>query len=102
VTGTKRFAGMSEKSSSRKLGTGSSSVLLAGSSFRALVRIQPPWTKVSLPSGRISLIVAGKSTLGVDERNHRSTRPAPTTAVSELSGGVTYATALPGGSCVHW
>ena len=50
--------GMSEKSSWRKLWTGSSSVLFASLSARATVRTQPPCTKVSLPSGRTSLIVA--------------------------------------------
>src|SRR5213075_1775291 len=78
------------------------SVLLAASSLRSLARTQPFCTKVSLPSGRTSLIVACRSTSGVEDRTQRSTRPAPTTVVSALSGCVTYATACRAGSCDHW
>ena len=78
--------GAAAASDSRRLWTGSSSVLLAGSSARASPRIQPPCTKVSLPSGRISLIVTSRSTFGFDERTQTSTAPTPSTVVSAVSG----------------
>ena len=89
MTSTKWLRGIGETSASRRLRTGSSSVLLAASSLRSLARTQPPCTKVSLPSGRTSLIVACRSTFGVDERTQTFTAPAPTTVVSPLSGAVT-------------
>ena len=70
----------------RRLRTGSSGVLLAASSLRSLPRSQPLCTKVSLPSGRTSLIVAWRSTFGVEERTQACTAPAPTTVVLPLSG----------------
>ena len=45
-------------------------------SLRSLARIQPFWTKVSLPSGRTSLTVAWRSTSGVDDFTQRLTAPA--------------------------
>src|SRR3954463_867068 len=92
---------MAETSASRRLRTGSSGVLLAASSLRSFARTQPFCTKVSLPSGRTSVIVAWRSTLGVDERTHACTAPAPTTVVLPVRGAVRYDTALPGGLCTH-
>src|SRR5476649_2190189 len=75
-------------------------------SLRSLARIQPFWTKVSLPSGRTSLTVAWRSTSGVDDCTHRLTEPPPTTVVSLVSGADTYDTAEPAGDCTqfhcHW
>src|SRR4051812_29456687 len=87
-------------SSARRLSAGSSGVL-DGSSLRALPRSQPPCTNVSLPSGLTSLIVAWKSTFGLFVRTNSFTLPAPITVVFELSGAVTYETALPAGFCVQ-
>ena len=84
----------------RRLRTGSSGVLLAASSLRSLPRSQPPWTKVSLPSGRTSLIVAWRSTFGVEERTQACTAPAPMTVVvgaQRARSGTTRA--LPAGLC---
>ena len=58
-------------------------------SLRSLARIQPFWTKVSSPSGRTSLTDAWRSTLGVDDRNHRLTAPAPIAVASLVSGAET-------------
>ena len=58
-------------------------------SLRSLARIQPFWTKVSLPSGRTSLTVAWRSTSGVDDFTQRLTAPPPITVVSLLSGADT-------------
>src|SRR4249919_4404358 len=71
-------------------------------SLRSLARIQPFWTKVSLPSGRTSLIVACRSTSGVDDRTQRFTAPLPMTVVSPVSGGETYETAVPEGCCCQF
>src|SRR5215813_10987312 len=75
-------------------------------SFRSLARIQPFWTKVSLPSGRTSLIVACRSTSGVDDFTQRLTEPPPMAVVSVPSGADTYETAEPAGGCTqfhfHW
>src|SRR3954469_1836420 len=97
---TQRSVGIGEMSSARRLSAGSSGVL-DGSSLRALPRSQPPCTNVSLPSGLTSLIVAWKSTFGLFVRTNSFTLPAPTTVVFELSGAVTYETALPAGFCVQ-
>src|SRR5689334_10386418 len=64
-------------------------------------RSQPPWTNVSLPSGRTSVIVACRSTLGFDERTHAVIAPAPTTVVLSASGAETYERPLPGGGSSH-
>src|SRR3712207_6403174 len=85
----------------RRLSTGSSGVLLALSSLRSLARSQPPCTNVSLPSGRTSLMVAWRSTFGLDDRTHACTAPAPSTVVSSASGSVTYEAALPAGFDTH-
>src|SRR5580693_5804815 len=97
---------MGEASAALKLGTGSAAVLATPKmsselleSARSLARSQPFCTKVSFPSGRTSLIVAWKSTSGVDDLTQRSTAPPPTTVVSVASGAVTYETALPAGFC---
>ena len=63
----------------------------AGCSWRRracapLPRTQPFCTKVSLPSGLTSLIVACRSTLGAEERTQALTAPAPITVVSPASG----------------
>ena len=58
-------------------------------SLRSLARIQPFWTKVSLPSGRTSLTVACRSTSGVDDFTQRLTEPPPIAVVSALSGAET-------------
>ena len=65
------------------------SVLLAASSLRMLVRSQPLCTKVSLPSGRTSEIVAWRSALGAELRIHASTAPAPRIVASLVSGSLT-------------
>src|SRR6185312_7336924 len=88
---------MSCTSDARRLSTGSSGVLFFASSLRSSARSQPPCTKVSLPSGRTSVIVAWRSTFGVDERTHAFTAPAPITVVLAVSGLVTYDAALPAG-----
>src|SRR5215471_5907744 len=71
-------------------------------SFRSLARIQPFCTNVSLPSGRTSLIVACRSTSGVDDRTQRLTAPLPTTVVLVVSGADTYDTAVPDGFCCQF
>ena len=95
------MAGRGDTSAARRLSTGSSGVLLAASSLRSFARTQPPCTKVSLPSGRTSLIVVWRSTFGVDDRTHRCRAPAPMTVVFSSSGLVSHETAVPSGSCVH-
>src|SRR3954452_2339025 len=100
TTSTQVSGGSGSTSAARRLSTGASGVLFAASSLRSLPRTQPPCTKVSLPSGRTSVIVAWRSTFGLEERTQRSTLPAPITVVLLLSGLVTYDTALPpGGDC---
>jgi hypothetical protein len=78
ATSTKLPAGMGWASAARKVGIGSSSVLaclnmllVPVESSRSLARIQPFWTNVSFPSGRTSLIVAWRSTSGVEDCTHR-------------------------------
>ncbi len=71
-------------------------------SLRSLARIQPFWTKVSLPSGRTSLTVAWRSTSGVDDFTQRLTAPPPITVVSVLSGADTYDAAEPAGGCTQF
>jgi hypothetical protein len=90
------------------VGTGSSVVLgrlkmlfESVESLRSLARIQPFWTKVSIPSGRTSLIVACRSTSGVDDLTQRCTAPLPRTVVACVSGAVTYETDVPAGFCFH-
>src|SRR4051812_36757109 len=97
---------MGEASEAVNVGTGSSAVLgrlkmlfESVESLRSLARIQPFWTKVSLPSGRTSLIVACRSTSAVDDRAQSCTAPPPTTVVFAVSGAETYATAVPAGFC---
>src|SRR4051794_12684064 len=94
--GTNLFAGIGRTLRGLSDGIGSSRVgsrlkmffdVLA--SARSLARIQPSCTKVSLPSGRTSLIVAWRSTSGVDDLTHRYTAPPPTAVVSLASGGET-------------
>src|SRR5450432_1740075 len=106
-------AGIGDASAVVNVGIGSSAVLFCLNmlselveSLRSLARIQPFWTNVSLPSGRTSLIVACRSTSGVDDRTQRSTAPLPTTVVFAVSGAETYETAVPDGLCCqfhcHW
>ena len=59
------------------------------SSVRASLRSQPFWTKVSLPSGRISVIVAWRSTFGTEALIHVYTAPGPTTVFAAPSGPLT-------------
>src|SRR4051794_7773993 len=101
VTFTKRPRGSGRTSRSRRLSAGSSAVLLRASSLRSFARSQPPWTKVSLPSGRTSVIVAWRSTFGFDARTQTCSAPAPMTVVFALRGLVRYETALPAGGCSH-
>jgi hypothetical protein len=101
VTSTKRPRGIGETSEARELSTGSSSLLLCGSSSRSLARTQPFCTNVSLPSGRTSVMIACRSTLGVEERTHTCTAPAPMMAVLVRSGAVMYVTAVPAGLGFH-
>src|SRR4051794_3184115 len=101
VTSVKSSAGSDEKSDSRRLSTGSSAVLFAASSLRALPRTHPFCTKVSLPSGLTSVIVACRSTLGAEERTQALTAPAPITRVSAGGGSLREGTALAGGLCSH-
>ena len=42
--------------------------------------------------------MTSRSTSGALVRSHRSTLPVPSITVSDVSGGVTYATALPFGT----
>src|SRR3954452_19057071 len=101
VNFTKRPRGSGRTSRSRRLSAGSSAVLLRASSLRSFARSQPPWTKVSLPSGRTSVIVAWRSTFGFDARTQTCSAPAPMTVVFALRGLVRYETALPAGGCSH-
>src|SRR5919108_597961 len=103
------LAGMGRTSLASMVGIGSSSVgvclkmlfdFLA--SLRSLARIQPPCTNVSLPSALTSLIVACRSTSGVDDLTHRWMAPAPTAVVSLVSGAETYDTAEPAWGCVQF
>src|SRR4029077_15521640 len=71
-------------------------------SLRSLARIQPFWTNVSFPPGRTSLIVACRSTSGVDDRTQRLTAPLPITVVFAVSGAETYETAVPDGYCFQF
>src|SRR6476659_5559728 len=100
---------MGAASDAVKVGIGSSAVLGRLNMFfefveslRSLARIQPFCTNVSFPSGRTSLIVACRSTSGVDDRTHSVTAPLPMTVVFAVSGGDTYETALPAGCCCHF
>src|SRR6478735_2247557 len=100
---------MGAASAAVKVGTGSSVVLgrlnmlfESVESLRSLPRSQPFWTKTSFPSGRTSLIVACRSTSGVDERTQSETAPLPTTVVSPVSGAETYETAVPDGCCCQF
>src|SRR6476661_3394867 len=102
-------AGMGDASAAVNVGIGSSVVLSrlnmlfeVVESLRSLARIQPFCTKVSLPSGRTSLIVACRSTSGVDDRTHRFTAPLPITAALAVSGAETNDTAVPDGFCCHF
>src|SRR5215204_2809733 len=97
VTFTYWSGGIGDTSDSLRLSTGSSRVLLSGSSLRSLPRTQPLCTYVSLPSGLTSVTVAWRSTFGADERTHASTAPAPMAVVLLLRGLVRYETAVPGG-----
>src|SRR3954471_6892667 len=98
---TYRLGDSGDRSPFRRLSTGSSAVLFFASSLRSLPRNQPPCTNVSLPSGRTSVIVAWRSTVGFDARTQTCTAPAPITVVFALSGLDTYETALPAGGCSH-
>src|SRR5438477_10450421 len=100
---------MGRMSEARSLGIGSSNVLFClnrllvpVASLRSLARSHPFWTKVSLPSGLTSVIVAWRSTFGLDERTHRLILPAPTTVVLLASRLVRYEIALPGGGDFQW
>src|SRR3954447_7658599 len=95
-------AGSGLASDLRKLGTGSGFVLFFWSSLRSLVLSQPLCTKVSLPSGRTSETVACRSTLGASAWIQAFSAPAPITAVSLLSGLLTYESACPAGLCDQW
>src|SRR3954447_17263914 len=101
VAFTYRLGDSGERSPFRRLRTGSSEVLFFASSFRSLPRSQPPCTNVSLPSGRTSVIVACRSTVGFDARTQTCTAPAPITVAFALSALDTYETALPAGGCSH-
>ena len=89
MTFAQRPCGSGAASRRRRLGTGSSSVLLRASSLRALARSQPLCTNVSWPSGRTSETVAWRSTLRAEARIHAASAPPPTTAVSAASGADT-------------
>src|SRR6185437_672860 len=100
--------GMGVTSAALKVGTGSRVVLgrlnrlfESVESLRSVALIQPFCTKVSLPSGRTSLIVACRSTSGVEDLTQRLTAPAPIAAVSLLSGAETNEAASPAGGCVQ-
>src|SRR5712691_9979618 len=100
---------MGEASAAVKVGIGSSAVLSrlnmlfeSVESLRSLARIQPFWMKVSFPSGRTSLIVACRSTSGVDDRTQRLTAPLPMTVVFAVGDAETYETAVPDGLCCHF
>src|SRR4051794_30913796 len=101
--------GMFLASAAVNVGIGSSAVLSRLNmllefvdSLRSLARSQPFCTNVSSPSGRTSLIVACRSTSGVDDFTHRSTAPAPMTVVFAASGADTYETEVPAGFCCHF
>src|SRR5438876_4132289 len=106
-------AGIGDASDARNEGIGSSAVLVrlnmlsdVVESLRSLARIQPFCTNVSLPSGRTSLIVACRSTSGVDDRTQMSTAPEPMTVVFVPNGAERYDTEAPDGYCCqlqsHW
>src|SRR3954468_22599283 len=101
VAFTKRPRGSRRTSRARSDSAGSSGLLVRASSFRSSARSQPPWTKVSLPSGRTSEIVACRSTFGAEDRSHTRTKPAPRTVVFSFKGAVTYDAALPAGGGSH-
>src|SRR4051794_24925978 len=101
VAFTYRLGDSGDRSPFRRLSTGSSEVLFLASSLRSLPRSQPPCTNVSLPSGRTSVIVAWRSTVGFDARTQTCTAPAPITVVFALSGPDTYEPARPAGGCTH-
>ena len=69
--GQRRGVGAAEAS-----GTARAACSCAGSSLRSLARSQPLWTNVSLPSGRTSVIVACRSTSGVEDLIHSLDRAA--------------------------
>src|SRR5436190_14815642 len=109
TTFTNLPAGIGEASRAVKVGIGSSVVLRCLNSFmvfvdslRSLARSQPFWTNVSFPSGRTSLIVACRSTSGVDDRTQRLTAPAPTTVALVVSGAETYETAVSDELCCQF
>jgi hypothetical protein len=79
---------MLRRSRRRPLGHGSSAVLFSGSSLRKLLRSQPPCTKVSLPSGRTSLIETCRSMIFFGERTQARSAPAPMTTAFCVSGAV--------------
>src|SRR5438045_8046467 len=85
----------------RPLGHGSSAVLFFGSSLPKLLRSQPPWTKVSLPSERTSLIVTWRSMIFFGDLTHARSAPAPMTTVFWVNGSVTKEAAVPFGSRSH-
>src|SRR6476661_974888 len=102
-------AGMGDTSAAVNVGIGSSAVLSCLNmllefveSLRSLARIQPFWTNVSFPPGRTSLIVACRSTSGVDDRTQRLTAPLPMTVVFAVSGAETYETAVAVGACCQF
>src|SRR3954454_13655677 len=101
--------GIGATSESSSLGIGSSRVLfclnrllLSVDSVRSLARIHPFCTNVSLPSGRTSLIVACRSTSGVDDFRHTCTAPPPIAVAFPVSGADTYETPLPSGGCCQF
>src|SRR5437763_10480179 len=107
--GTKLRSGMGRTALAVARGIGSSRVgscmnmfLAVVASLRSLARIQPFCTNVSLPSGRTSLMVAMRSTSGVDDLTHRWTAPAPIAARLLVSGSDTYDRAVPAGFCSHF
>src|SRR5437763_16709687 len=100
---------MGAASASVNVGIGSSAVLGClnmlfdvVASLRSLARSQPFCTNVSFPSGRTSLIVACRSTSGVDDCTQRSTAPPPMVMVSAVSGAEAYETAVPDGFCCQF
>ena len=89
-------AGIGAASAAVNVGIGSSVVLgrlnmlfESVESLRSLARSQPFCTNVSFPSGRTSLIVACRSTSGVDDFTQSETAPLPTTVVFAVSGAET-------------
>src|SRR3954469_3409067 len=101
VAFTYRLGDSGERSPFRRLRTGSSDVLFEASSLRSLPRSQPPCTNVSLPSGRTSVTVACRATIGFEGRTQTRTAPPPIAVVFSLSGLVRYDTPLPAGGCSH-